>query len=318
MRRLRAFAVVAGLVAVAAASAAAGGSAPTTAGRPDPLLTNLQLDYGSPLAAAGGGTATLARLAPGVQRAALDDLSYLRYRELDDWGGFELPRLGSSALGSSGRGGPRAFVLHGAGRATSLQPQPRPQPQPKPSGNPPVPQPPLPSSNPVPCANAGFGGTACASTHPTPRPLAHHPRRRKPKHKHPRKRLYECGTRGLSIVSDLPHCRFDVANGVPGSGAVEHLRIRNKTHRRFRLSFKAKGSRSPLWDYLQLGVWRTGRGAPTPLPPLRYWTHGFTRLVTVKPGKTVRITIQLYLPASAGNAAQHQSARLAFVWRAVA
>lgn len=309
MSRLQAFAVVAAFVAAAAASATAGGS-PAAPQRPDPLLTNLSLDYGAPLPAAGGGTATLAPLAGALTPAALADLSFLRYRTLDDWGGFAIPPLGGSALETGGSVSSHVFRPGAAPSGKSPKPAPTPSPTPR------VPQPPLPSSSPVPCANGGFGGTACTSTHAqAPKPRPHH-HRRKRRHKRRHMRLYRCGTRGLSILSDLPHCRIAVANGVHGYGQVEHFQIKNTTRRRYRLSFEAKGSSTPLWDFLELGVWRTRAGAPTPLP-LRFWTQRFTRLLTLKPGRTVRITIELYLPASAGNAVQHQSASIAFVWRAV-
>ena len=302
MSRLQAFAVVAAFVAAAAASATAGGSPPVPA-RPDPLLTNLHLDYGASLPAAGGGTAALAPVDGALTRASLADLSFLRYRQLDDWGGFATPPLGGSAL-ELGRAVAPPVFLPGVART---------RPTPKRSHRPRAPQPPLPSPSPVPCANAGFGGTACATTHAEPKPPQHQRRH----HGRHHTRLYRCGRRGLSILSDAPHCRLAVANGAPGFGRVEHLRIRNTTRRRYRLSFRAKGTPTPLWDYLELGVWRTPAGAPTPLPPLRCWTHGFTRLVVLKPGRTVRLTIELYLPASAGNGAQNQSATIDFVWRAV-
>jgi len=337
MRRLQAFVALATLVGIAAASAAAGGSPPPAPGRPDPLLTNLSLDYAKPLPAAGGGTATLSPLEPAAVDAAVRDSDFLRYRSQDDWGGFETPPLGGLALtagglvlsGSRQRSALELFAALAGGNVDSYVrvlggppplPQPKPKPRPTPSTSPRTPQPPLPSPSPVPCANSGFGGTACGTSHVQPsKAKQHHVR----KHRHKRKRKHlrvrgRCGKRGISIASDLPHCRITVLNGAPGYGTLEHLRIKNTTKRRFRLSFKAKGTQTPLWGFLELGVWRTGKVSPTPLPPLGFWTHRFTRLVTVKPGRTVRYTIELYLPASAGNAAQHQSASITFVWRAVA
>lgn len=314
MRKLQALVVVAAVVGAAAASVGAHGSAPHAVGRPNPLLTNLSLDYAQPLTARGGGAAALPPLGSAVLDASVRDSAFLRYRP-DDWGGFANPPFEGSALGLGGGLSSRVFVYGGAGKRVGHRPPTAPTPPS--TSTTPRPRPPLPSSNPVPCANSGFGGTACGASQVRPlRAKPHHTHKRK--HKRPRLRVRgRCGKRGISIVSDLPHCRFAVLNGVPGYGTVEHLRIKNTTKRRFRLSFKAKGTPTPLWGFLELGVWRTGKAAPTPLPPLGFWTHRFTRLLTVKPGKTIRYTIELYLPASAGNAAQDQAAKIAFVWRAV-
>ena len=299
MRPLRALAAL-GFVVAAAAASTAGSSPPVPPlQRPDPFRTNLSLDYVSPIPAPGGGAAALEPLQHSVVRESVDDLAYLRYRRVGDWGGFLPAPVGALALG--GRvGGDRSYTFprdhttggHGHG------------------GGPVVPPPPLPTPAPTskPGPNGCFGG-------------CHEQRKPKPHHGPSRKRKRgpgNCGTAGLSIRSNLRHCRIEVLNRRPGQGTFERLTIRNTSSSRYVLSFRATGRHNPMWDDLQLGIWRRGTPAPTPLPPLRFWTTQFTRLVTLRPGKSVRLTVEMYLPPSAGNRDQGKRVVVGFLWRAAA
>jgi hypothetical protein len=295
MRSLRAFAAAGAVLAAAAASAAAGQSPAPPLQRPNPFRTNLSLNYASPIPAPGGGDATLAPLDESAVRASVHDLIHLRYGQ-GDWGGFLPAPVGGLALGGTA-GGVQSFVFlhHSARRAKGS------------AGAPVVPPPPLPKQAPAsqPRANGCFGGCS-----------------KRPKHhahaKSKGARTWNCGTAGLSIRIDRPRCRVRVLNGRPGQGTVEHVTIRNTSSSRYAVSFRAAGKHNPLWRDLQLGVWKRGRTAPTPLPPLRFWTTRFTRMATLAPGEAVRLTIELRLPASAGNGDQHQRAVVDFLWRAAA
>ncbi|HEX7083624.1 MAG TPA: hypothetical protein VF186_05885 [Gaiellaceae bacterium] len=125
-----------------------------------------------------------------------------------------------------------------------------------------------------------------------------------------------CGTTGLSITSDHATCRIYATNMSPGGSASEVMTVRNETDAPFTLSLKAAGSSNQLWDDLRMGVWQAGTAAPSPLPPLGYWTTQFNDLTTLAAGQTIRYEIELLLPADAGNADQGLVASIDLVWKA--
>ncbi|HZD86459.1 MAG TPA: hypothetical protein VE088_00460 [Gaiellaceae bacterium] len=287
MRAGGAVLAVAALVGAAAASAATG---PPPLRHPNPLLSNPSLDYARPIPAPGGGFATLGALGRAAVPASVRDLDFLRYRTPGDWGGFVPAPVGRLALDTGGS--VHSFVFGNGVRA------------PKP---PPLPQPPLPGGTPVPPANGGFGGNT--------RPPRHHGGGGNGGGTRTGG-AGNCGTKGLSIVSDLPHCRIHVVDQAPGDSTFEHLTIENTSSSRYTLSLQVQGSENALWNDLEMGVWRHGAAPPTPLPPLLFWATQFTPLITLDPGRQVRLTIELYLPPSAGNGDQKLAAVVDFLWRA--
>lgn len=329
MNRLRAFLLVGLLVALAAASAASGGRRQPVLRRPNPLFVSLGLDYVNPIPAPGGGYAYLDPQRKAVIGASVVDLKFLRYERQDDLGGFIPAPIGWLATGNcyppqkgvvcpgrplTGRLGKslvpfyknqahskiKSFTfLHGIGGggkcvacgAISF-----------PGG--------LPSTTPVFPANGGFGGQTQPGKKPPTKPGggSHH-------HKTPG--AGDCGTAGISIVSNLPHCRIYVVNQAPGDGTFEKMTITNTTTVPYVLSFQATGTPNQLWNDLQMGVWVQGTPAPTPLPPLHFWTQQYNQLTTLAPGQAVHYVIELYLPLIAGNADQHLAAVIDFHWRAV-
>lgn len=307
MRSLRAFVALGVVVAAAVASAASSSPPAPPLQHPDPFLTNLSLDYVNPIAAPGGGAATLQPVGAPAAQAAEADLAYLRYRTVGDWGGFLPAPVGRLALGEPG-GSVRSFTFRHANHSGG-----------RPSqghggqghgGAPIVPPPPLPGPRPGPKPGPNGCFSGCH------KPAKHHTH-----HKHRRKKrggAGNCGTAGLSITSNLKHCRINVLDRRPGQGTFERLTIRNTSSSGYVLSFRATGRHNPLWNDLQLGIWKHGKPAPTPLPPLRFWTTQFTKLATLAPGKSVRLTIEMYLPPSAGNGDQSLRAVVSFLWRAAA
>lgn len=127
-----------------------------------------------------------------------------------------------------------------------------------------------------------------------------------------------CGTIGLSLTSDLADCRIYAINQAPGDSTTEHVTIRNDSDQPFRLSLQATGTTNQLWNDLQLGVWEQGTPAPSPLPALLWWTLQENQLATLQPGESIRLVIELALPASAGNDDQGLAAVIDFHWHAEA
>jgi hypothetical protein len=125
-----------------------------------------------------------------------------------------------------------------------------------------------------------------------------------------------CGTAGLTITSDHTTCRIHAVNMAPGGAASEVMTIRNDSGAPFTLALKAEGTVNALWNALDLGVWESGTTPPTPLPALIWWTNQFNTLATLQPGETVAYEIELFLPATAGNALQGAAATIDLVWRA--
>jgi hypothetical protein len=125
-----------------------------------------------------------------------------------------------------------------------------------------------------------------------------------------------CGTTGLSITSDHDTCRINATNMAPGGAASEVMTIRNDSDSTFTLSVRAVGTPNRLWDELTLGIWAVGTAAPTPLPPLLWWTAQDNAIGTLRPGQTVSYNVVLYLPTSAGNDTQHTTAVIDLQWSA--
>jgi hypothetical protein len=102
----------------------------------------------------------------------------------------------------------------------------------------------------------------------------------------------------------------------PGGSASEVMTISNETAEPFTLSMQAIGTQNRLWQDLRLGVWEVGTAAPSPLPPLLFWTNQPNSLATLQPGESIRYEIELFLPAATGNADQGLAASIDFVWHA--
>lgn len=181
----------------------------------------------------------------------------------------------------------------------------------------------MPNRKPPPCANAGFAGTACSGSgsgnhngHSGGSGGGGSGGSGSSGRGGSGGGKGDCGTTGLSIVTNLPNCRIYVVNQAPGDGTVEHLTITNTSSSTYTLSLEATGTQTPLWSDLEMGVWQKGSPAPTPLPPLGFWATQFTQLTTLAPNQVVHYTIELYLPATVGNSAQHEKAVIDFSWRA--
>jgi hypothetical protein len=333
MMRLRALFLVGFVVALAATSAASAQPGPTqpVLRRPNPLFVSIGLDYVNPIPAPGGGYALLDPESQPVIPAAVRDLKFLEYERRDDLGGFIPAPKGWLAVGScrpkvdlshnpcpgvnlSGKGGPTQIEFYSANQvndkinsytplhglpggkgkkclACGLQP----------------PFPLIPSNAPLPGPNQGFGGQ------PTPPPKKPQPNPSPVTTSD----TGDCGTLGISIVSNLPKCRIYVVNQEPGDGTFEKMKITNTTSVPYILSLQATGTPNRLWQDLEMGIWIEGQPAPSPLPPLRFWTAQYNNVQVLQPGEVVHYLIELYLPLSAGNADQHLPAVVDFNWRAV-
>jgi hypothetical protein len=125
-----------------------------------------------------------------------------------------------------------------------------------------------------------------------------------------------CGTVGLSIVSDLANCRIYAINMAPGDSTFEHVTIRNDADEPFTLSLEAGGTQNHLWNDLQMGVWQQATAAPSPLPPLLWWTTQEDDLATLAPGQSITFVIELSLASTAGNDDQGMAAVIDFTWHA--
>lgn len=94
------------------------------------------------------------------------------------------------------------------------------------------------------------------------------------------------------------------------------MRIENTSSSAYDLAVQVAGTPSAFWNDLRLGIWPEGTAAPSPLPPLMWWTGQWNTLGTLQPGQVVTYDVQLFLPTSAGNSAQQQSAVFDLVWHA--
>ncbi len=330
MNRLRALLLVGLLVALAATSAASGQKTEPVLRRPNPLFVSLGLDYVNPIPAPGGGFAMFDPEQRAAISASVRDLKFLEYERRDDLGGFIPAPLGWLATGSCrpkvnlsnrpcpgitllGGGGPTEITLYShnkvSGKIDSFTWKkhhigpPGPPCTPYPACTLIAPGGPFPNNVPVPSANGGFGGNSPPPKKPKP-PVTVGPKG-------------DCGTPGISIVSNLPHCQIYVVNQEPGDGTFEKMTITNTTNVKYFLSLKATGTPNRLWDDLEMGIWEEGTPAPTPLPPLRFWTQQFNNLLTLDPGQVVHYRIELFLPLTAGNGDQHLPAIIDFNWHAV-
>lgn len=127
----------------------------------------------------------------------------------------------------------------------------------------------------------------------------------------------DCGGDGISIQTDPLHpgCVIELYNAKPGDEEHEVLKITNSSTTPYTLALKAEGTHNHLWDDLEMGVWVASTPAPNPLPPLSFWTTQYNDLpVTLNPGQSVRLRIQLYLPVEAGNADMSLTAVIDFKW----
>jgi hypothetical protein len=327
MTRFRSLVLVGVVVALAATSAASGRRTQPVLRRPNPLFVSLGLDYVNPIPAPGGGYALLEPQTRPVINASVTDLKFLEYARHSDLGGFISAPLGWLAIGTcrpkvnlsddpcpgvtiTGKLGPTQIDLysrnqvsgrinsytwlHGLGRSkrscaacgTLVFP-----------GG-------LPNNTPLPPANQGFGGRTKKPRQPKP-PVA------------VGTDTGDCGTRGISIVSNLPKCRIYVVNQEPGDGTFEKMKITNTTSVPYILSLHATGTPNRLWQDLEMGIWVQGQPVPSPLPQLRFWTAQYNEIQVLQPGQVVHYLIELYLPLSAGNADQKLPAVIDFNWRAI-
>lgn len=338
MTRLRALLIVGVFVALVAASAASGQRTEPVLRRPNPLFVSLGLDYVNPIPAPGGGYALLDPLAHPVVPSSVKDLRFLEYEKVSDLGGFvpapkgwlapgtcrvkvqksDNPCPGVNLNGKLGKSQIDFYSnnqvgnkinsytwLHGFGggkgrcAACGIKP----------------PFPFIPSNTPLPPANQGFGGQQTPPPKPPHKPVT------------VSNDTGDCGTPGISIVSNLPArtvhgvpvhaCQIYVVNQAPGDGTFEKMKITNTTSVPYILSLKATGTENRLWQDLEMGVWVEGQPAPSPLPGLHFWTAQYNTLQVLKPGEVVHYLIELYLPLSAGNEDQHLPAIIDFNWRAI-
>ena len=349
-------------------SAAASAAARPGVARPNPALTNAQLDYVEPLAGVSGGPASLAPLEQAVIAQAVADELYLRYRSVGDLGGFVPAQVRASALSSGGRslvgavagsseipqlaqaadGEVESFAAAGSGTFAPpdqgrgpLTPPSNTNTVPPPNqgfGGTPPPQPPPPTTTtrttptttrttPQPPPTTPPTTTTTTTTTTTPATTSAATTTAAPPATPPAATTTasppappfvgaSCGTAGLTITSDHATCRISAANMAPGGSASEVMTIRNDTSAPFTLSLQAAGTQTRLWSGLRMGVWEAGTGAPSPLPPLLFWTAQANTLATLAPGASIRYEIELYLPSTRGNVYQGLTATIDLVWAA--
>jgi len=126
-----------------------------------------------------------------------------------------------------------------------------------------------------------------------------------------------CGVAGLKIVSSAAGCVISIANAAPGDSTSELMTITNTSDTPYTVSLKVEGPNdNHLWQDLQLAVWDTSGAPPGTFPSLQSWMSGFNDLLILNPGQSVQLEIELYLPTTAGNADQGETAVVAFHWHA--
>jgi hypothetical protein len=102
----------------------------------------------------------------------------------------------------------------------------------------------------------------------------------------------------------------------PGDSGSEVMTLKNESGGPVTLALRASGTTNVLWNSLQMGVWEAGTAAPSPLPALLSWTSGDNTLATLAAGQTIKYTIELYLPTTAGNGVQGLAATIDLTWKA--
>src|SRR5581483_6917714 len=139
MSRVRALLVVGALIAIAATSAASGEGTQPVLRHPNPVLSQIVVDYQNPIPSSSGSSyalspaGTLAEIHPAggyamlepdeppVIKASVLDLRFLQFEKRDDLGGFVPAPTGWLALGNGGKfmghtivgtGGPSQIVLY--------------------------------------------------------------------------------------------------------------------------------------------------------------------------------------------------------------
>ena len=333
MKRLATLVTVAGALAVPAIAHAA----PPIA-RPNPALVGIRLDYVSALPP----PSTFAPLGPSVAVPANDDKDFLRFRYVDDLGGFMPARVGTALITGGGRnvhwyvGGRRSLPT--TAPDNGRQPVPR-------IGVPVPPPPPTPADTPPP-ANQGFGGrpgggggtitTVTTTTHRTPPTTTTTTTSASTTTTAASTTTATpsggaittssggggpgtgtCGIAGIQIDSSPPGCVISIGNAGPGDSVSEVMTITNTSGTTYTLALRAEdANHDHLWSDLQMGVYPQFTPPPSPLPPLSYWTAQFNDLTILAPGQTVTYVVVLYLPTTAGNADQGLSAVIGFHWQA--
>jgi len=127
-----------------------------------------------------------------------------------------------------------------------------------------------------------------------------------------------CGVPGIAITRDHPGCVLTIAGARPGDSVSETMTVQNTSGSSYTLSLEAVGPNdNHLWQDLQMAVYEQGTPPPAPFPPLLYWLAGFNDLTTLAADQTVNYVIVLYLPVTAGNADQGESAVVGFRWQAL-
>jgi hypothetical protein len=334
VKRLAALATVLGALAAPALAHAA----PPIA-RPNPALVGIRLDYVSALPP----PSTLAPLGPRVSLAATDDNDFLRFRYVDDLGGFMPAPLGIAVIAGGGRN-----VHWDVGRR---RPLPTTTPdngrQPVPNIGVPLPPPPPTPADTLPPANQGFGGRPTAGDGTTTT-VATTTRRKPPPPPPPTTNASTttttttatasggavtsstggggggggpgtgtCGIPGIQIDSNPPGCVITIGNAAPGDSVSEVMTVTNTSGTTYTLALRAEdANHDHLWSDLQMGVYPQFTPPPSPLPPLSYWTAQFNDLTILTPGQTVSYVVVLYLPTTAGNADQGKAAAIGFHWQA--
>jgi hypothetical protein len=245
VRRLAALAVAVGALAAPALAHAA----PSIA-RPNPALVGIRLDYDSAL------PATLAPIDPPVLGAAAYDKDFLRFRYVDDLGGFMPAPIGAGLVAGGG------LNLHwdvGGKRPVPTTPPDNGK-LPVPGIGIPVPPPPPTPADTVPPANQGFGGRPGRGSGTTTTTTTSTTTRRKPPPATTTTATSTtsastttasgaaasgsvgtsppgtgggvpasgtCGIPGIEIDSNPPGCVISIGNAVPGDSVSEVMTVTN-------------------------------------------------------------------------------------------
>ena len=329
MRRLVTLVVVLGALAAPALAHAA----PPIA-RPNPALVGIRLDYDAAL------PAMLDPIDPPVLGAAAYDKGFLRFRYVDDLGGFMPAPVGAGLVAGGGLNNHWDIGRAKPAPATALDNGKLPIP----GIGVPVPPPPPTPSNTVPPANQGFGGRPSGST--TTTTTTPTTTRRKPPPPTTTTSTTTASTTttsgtatgsvgtspsgggagpasgtcripGIEIESNPPGCVISIGNAVPGDSVSEVMTVTNTSGTTYTLALRAEdANHDHLWNDLQMGVYPQFSPPPSPLPPLSYWTAQFNDLTILAPGQTISYVIVLYLPTTAGNADQGLTAVIGFHWQA--